>query len=252
MFYSQFLGLTLVAPLDVPGASVQRALVAADLEPSSFGLELLSGGPAMSAMVGDWSGFLVLTVPDRAQCLQSIAASGQGTVVSEEAAVIPVRNPSPEGGRTLQVRRDVRTGAGIVCVVSDVATHLVFSTTLAGYRQCGAGCEWLPLEPSPDGLPPWTPDPRAHHCGRHHGAGCRARHLLVCAGAGHAASPAVHESVRCAVWVVKAAGVLEPRVLDRGVRKMVYLFGNYKTTLSACTCTIWHLNSATSLHPQGI
>ncbi|KAK2078770.1 hypothetical protein QBZ16_003610 [Prototheca wickerhamii] len=111
MFYSQFLGLTLVAPLDVPGASVQRALVAADLEPSSFGLELLSGGPAMSAMVGDWSGFLVLTVPDRAQCLQSIAASGQGTVVSEEAAVIPVRNPSPEGGRTLQ---------DIVSVVQDV------------------------------------------------------------------------------------------------------------------------------------
>ena len=34
MFYSQFLGLTLGARLDVRGASVQRALGAADLEPS--------------------------------------------------------------------------------------------------------------------------------------------------------------------------------------------------------------------------
>ena len=149
MFYSQFLGLTLVAPLDVPGASVQRALVAADLEPSSFGLELLSGGPAMSAMVGDWSGFLVLTVPDRAQCLQLIAASGQGTVVSEEAAVIPVRNPSPEGGRTLQVRSAGMCAReyGHICVVSDVSitqSQLLndscrISSALCGMRMVTAG-----------------------------------------------------------------------------------------------------------------
>lgn len=104
-FYSECLGLLLVTPLDVPGALVQRALLAASLEPDAFGLELLDGGPALAPLAGRWEGRFVLSVPRREACLAALrAAGGERFVVSEQAAVIPIRNPSPVGTRTLQVR----------------------------------------------------------------------------------------------------------------------------------------------------
>lgn len=102
-FYNEILGLLLVAPLDVPGAPIQRALLSSDLSPSAFGLELLAGGPALEALAGSWSGHFMLTVPDRGACLAKLRGLGlERCILSEEAAVIPVRNPAPAGSQTLQ------------------------------------------------------------------------------------------------------------------------------------------------------
>lgn len=136
-YYSDVLGLTLVAPLDVPGAPIQRALLATSLDPGCFGLELLDGGSALAALVGRWSGHFVLSTPRREECLAKLRAMGaERLIVSEQSAVIPIRNPSPIGTRTLQVR----SSAAYRRMVVVVTVGQCFSPLHA--RHLRMGCFW--------------------------------------------------------------------------------------------------------------
>ncbi|KDD71441.1 hypothetical protein H632_c5014p0, partial [Helicosporidium sp. ATCC 50920] len=110
-FYCDVLGLVLVAKLDVPGAPVQRALLASSVEPGAFGLELLcsaqehskSGGFSSPPLLCAPGLSFTLCVPDRGAVLSRLRAAGlERLIQDEDAANIPVRSPSNEGCQTLQ------------------------------------------------------------------------------------------------------------------------------------------------------
>jgi catechol 2,3-dioxygenase-like lactoylglutathione lyase family enzyme len=108
-WYARHFGLLLRAPLDVPGAAVQRAVVEAGRGGElggGFALELVEHVGAAPPVPGDWLAHLTLAVDSTAEVVASVRADAGagGRVADAHAAVIPVRAASPVGGQSRQGR----------------------------------------------------------------------------------------------------------------------------------------------------
>lgn len=101
-FYCMHFGFILQAPLDLPGETEQRAVLVAS-DGALFSLELVEDPAHRPVHPGDWFSHFTLVVESTAELIEGLKAAGyQGLVDLEQAAVIPVRSPSVEGGQSTQ------------------------------------------------------------------------------------------------------------------------------------------------------